>query len=607
MYRSMPPDGPVEEERLGEAELVVLRARALLQGDRERFAAAQEVRRLERQLPEEAFVLRHARAEGELVAVLLLHLEPDVDLVLGIGRLLDVDRLVLQLLEVAQLVEAADAVLERLGVEDVVLVEPQLAPDDVVVRGVVADKRDAVDEVLLALLHPHGDVDDRSPGGGSAARHVVGRRVLGARQQIGKRRELEEAAGAVDLARLLEALADVLLAVVLARLHLEERHQRVGLHDVVAREIERADAVPLALGDRHAQLDPARRGVVGVLDHLDRGLPHLRRDVALFPVVVEDVLRVLGELLFLVRPPARDEGEEPLLFVPLHLRLQLAVADVLVPDELDVLDPDLRPLVDHEAQVHELGPARQLADLRPDLRVLVALLRVELPHDAGHPLDLARIDERVEADDDVLLAQLLLDLRDLDLLRADVVDDLDPLPLLHVVDDVLADDAVVVRRVGHLNPQVVEEVGLPQPVEVLEHVLLVVRHPAALRRHARPRVDVVQVGLRVDHRLVDGVELELDEPHERPRVGRRQGRRLGRLGLGRARRVGRLRRRRRHQQRQADHGPAGGSPSVRYSRSVLEHCPLRIQEIGPARARPAARCAPAHAGPQGPSDQSTGF
>ena len=52
------------------------------------------------------------------------------------------------------------------------------------------------------------------------------------------------------------------------------------------------------------------------------------------------------------------------------------------------------------------------------------------------------VDERVEADGDVLFLQLLVDLRRLELLAARVVDDLDPLPLLDVVLDQLADDAV---------------------------------------------------------------------------------------------------------------------------------------------------------------------
>src|SRR5262245_4101316 len=53
---------PVEEERLGEGELIVLGAIALLRRNAECFAAAEEVRGLERQLTEEPVELRHAGA-----------------------------------------------------------------------------------------------------------------------------------------------------------------------------------------------------------------------------------------------------------------------------------------------------------------------------------------------------------------------------------------------------------------------------------------------------------------------------------------------------------------------------------------------------------------
>jgi hypothetical protein len=66
--------------------------------------------------------------------------------------------------------------------------------------------------------------------------------------------------------------------------------------------------------------------------------------------------------------------------------------------------------------------------------------------------------KRVEAQLDVALAELLVDLGAVDLLAALVVDDLDPLPLLHVVGDDLADDAVVEGEVVDLDREVLEEV-----------------------------------------------------------------------------------------------------------------------------------------------------
>ena len=81
--------------------------------------------------------------------------------------------------------------------------------------------------------------------------------------------------------------------------------------------------------------------------------------------------------------------------------------------------------------------------------------------------DQRRVDEGVEPDLRVRFLQLLVDLRGLDLLRADVVDDLDALPLLHVVGDQLADHAVREHVVVGLDREVVEEVGGPQPLEVV--------------------------------------------------------------------------------------------------------------------------------------------
>ena len=86
-------DRPVEQVRLGEGELVELRARAGRQRQRQRLAAAQEVRGRKGELAEEALELRDAGAERQLVAVLLLQRQRDVDLVLLARRLLDVDAL----------------------------------------------------------------------------------------------------------------------------------------------------------------------------------------------------------------------------------------------------------------------------------------------------------------------------------------------------------------------------------------------------------------------------------------------------------------------------------------------------------------------------------
>ena len=75
--------------------------------------------------------------------------------------------------------------------------------------------------------------------------------------------------------------------------------------------------------------------------------------------------------------------------------------------------------------------------------------------------DHALVEERVEPQLDAALAQLLVDLGAVDLLAALVVDDLDPLALLHVVGHDHADGAVREREVVELDRQVLEEVGAP--------------------------------------------------------------------------------------------------------------------------------------------------
>ena len=76
----------------------------------------------------------------------------------GVFSTLGLSGVFLDRLEVSELIDAPDAELQRLAVEDAVFEQPELAADDVVARGRVADEGDAVDEVLLALLQAHRHV-----------------------------------------------------------------------------------------------------------------------------------------------------------------------------------------------------------------------------------------------------------------------------------------------------------------------------------------------------------------------------------------------------------------------------------------------------------------
>ena len=361
---------------------------------------------------------------------------------------------------------------------------------------------------------------------------------------VGEAGELVVAPRAVHLARLLEALADALLAVPLAGVHLEERLQVVGLHDGVARDVEAPDLVARTFGDRNLQLNPARFLVAGILQHLQLRHADVGAQVAVVPVVGDDLLRVVVELRLLVGAVVADERHEPLgkvdevlelpaLGVVLQLPFQRAVAHRLVAGEVDAADLDLRPFVQVEGDVHQLRPAGNLLDLGRHLRELEALLAQHVADDARHLANEAGIDEGVEPDLRVRVLQLLVDLRRLDGLAADVIDDLDALPLLHVVGDDLADRAVGELVVGRLDEQVVEEVRVPETVEVLFDRLLggiVVGDPDAFGRPALFQLDVIQIGLRLDYRRAAlRLEAGAEGEDDRRRAGRRLRARRGRL------------------------------------------------------------------------------
>src|SRR5262249_62354892 len=85
-------DGPVEQVGLGDRELVVLRALPGLGRELEGLARAQEVRGREGGVDERALEAAHPAPERELVAVLLLDLERDVELVLALRAGAEVGR-----------------------------------------------------------------------------------------------------------------------------------------------------------------------------------------------------------------------------------------------------------------------------------------------------------------------------------------------------------------------------------------------------------------------------------------------------------------------------------------------------------------------------------
>jgi hypothetical protein len=124
---------------------------------------------LERELPEEAFVLRDARAEGDLVAVLLLELQPDVTdggwFWFGrTGVFWTSIALPLERLEVAELIEAltlyfSASVLNTPPSSS--RISRRMTLSRVVVLPVNVMR---LTKNCLPLLHPHRHVDDGRTG-----------------------------------------------------------------------------------------------------------------------------------------------------------------------------------------------------------------------------------------------------------------------------------------------------------------------------------------------------------------------------------------------------------------------------------------------------------
>src|SRR5215203_738306 len=365
-------DVAVEQERLGERDLVILGARASLQRQRQRLAAAEEIRRLER----------------ELVAVLLFELEGDVDLVFLTRGLLDVDPLAFfERLEVTELIEALDAVLQRFGIERRTFEQPHFTANHVVARGGVARKRQAVYEILLAFRHAHRDVDGGIGGSGD---RPFSRRD---RFEVGETRELEVTQTAVHLTRLDQAVANRLVGVPVAGLQLERWQDELGVDDLVAFEREVADFVARPLINRNVELDPAGFLVLAILDGLDFGLADARGDVTLIAVVLDDLFGVLVELALVIGALARDPRQHVVLFRGLHLARQGAVPNGDVAVEVQGTNLDLWTLLDVEHHLHELWAGRQRLHGRGHFRELVALVRHEGLDDALDALDDGLIEE----------------------------------------------------------------------------------------------------------------------------------------------------------------------------------------------------------------------
>ena len=493
--------------------------------------------------PKNPSVLRDARPERELVAILFLELEGHVDHVRLARRLVDLHVLFVAFkrLEVPELIQPADAVFQRLTVERIVLDEcTELPPNHVVARRRVAGEDDAVDEELLAFSNADRDVHVGRLGllrplvgagrhGERLGHQRIQRRLRTGRivagLELGKRRELHEPDLAVDLPRLVVAIDEFLAAIEVPWLDGVQRPQKLRPHARVALEIERPEGVLRPLGDRNSNLDPLCLTVLGVLQDFQLRLSHTDAGVATIVVVVGDLVRILLELGSVVRSGTGDEREEAHRLVVLQLLFELAVAEGRVADEVDLLHLDLRTFVDVEGDVDRLRGVRNRLDGVRDPRI-EALLHHHFTHDAFDLTDPALVEKRIGGDDDAAIAELLFDLRAIDLLAPLVGHDLDAIPFLHVIRDDLSDHAVGEGVVVDLDRQVVEEALIPHPFEIIaKHLLgrVVVREPLPLARLTRFEPDVIEIGLAVERGVAALlIEAQLEDEGDGPEIRRRR-------------------------------------------------------------------------------------
>src|SRR6266481_3296486 len=153
-------DRAVKEIGFGESEQEAARKVAELRGKSKSFAETQEVVGLIGKADEAAGQTTDTALQADRLFTLFLELEVDVNRTFFIVAL-DLRGLVgFDFVEVIELIEAQDAELPETLIEELALVDHQLAANDLVARGGVAAEVDAPDEILLLFVEPQGQVDD---------------------------------------------------------------------------------------------------------------------------------------------------------------------------------------------------------------------------------------------------------------------------------------------------------------------------------------------------------------------------------------------------------------------------------------------------------------
>src|SRR6185437_7906696 len=385
----------IEEVRLGETEVDLLLALRDHRTDAQILATAEQIALTDRDIAEHALAGREAGADREFTRRLLLDIDADHRLVgraAGIGG--DVD-----LLEVAQILDALLRALQLRGIERVALDQTELAADHLVERPHISGDVDTLDIDARPFLDLESHVDRATVDVALDPRLDIDKGIAPVAERFSERRD---------------GLVDLVGVVPVAFRDGHQRFQILGLHvRQLIGDADLAESVALAFLDREGDEEAVARR---------RQLGHRRHDaeigVSFRQVEFAQQLAIVGEAVGIVVVLAREEAI-PARLLGLQDLAQATGAELVVADKGDAAHAGHRPLVDLEHQVDAVLLERDDLGIDGSGEAAVAAVEVEDALDVALHLG-ARIDDtRLELHLGVerLIAELVVTL------ERDAVDD----------------------------------------------------------------------------------------------------------------------------------------------------------------------------------------
>ena len=342
---------PVEEVRLGEAEVDIGAQGTERHAQANFLSLTEEIALLQRDVADDARRRRVARTEGDIAGALLDDLDLEVRLVgRGTGRRRNVG-----LLEEAKCTQPLLAAANLRRTEGIAFGQSEFAPDDLVQGTDVAGNVDTLDVDARPFLNFEGHIDGLdvlvAPDIGAHFDEGIAQRT----HHVGQGRN---------------GLLDVAGVVTVPFAHGEVALQHVGIQPLEARhDIDGAELVALAFIDGEGDEEAVAIG--GELGdsrhHPEIGVPLGQVELAeKFPVEIETI----G-----IETVIRRQEPPPGAFGRPDLAAQRSVAEGLVADKGDALDARDIAFVDLEDEID--AALLELDDLRLDRRVVPTAAAVD--------------------------------------------------------------------------------------------------------------------------------------------------------------------------------------------------------------------------------------